>query len=77
MLNGDTMINGVFSFTINEKKVSFILFNPIPEEDKKSFMDWFKEKIKDMKISNYNTIYFHTKKKKQIEILFNIEKLDK
>jgi len=66
-----------FSFNTDKKRVSFCMENPIPENEFWLFINWFKNIVKDIEQSFCNTIYYNTKNKQMIEIIFDVEKLDK
>ena len=66
-----------FSFNTDKMRVSFCMEKPIPEDEFGNFIKWFKNVVKDLEQSYCNTIYYHTKNKEMIEIIFDVEKLDK
>jgi len=50
---------------------------PIPEGEFERFINYFMSIVKDIEESSCNTIYYHTKNKEMIEVIFDVEKLDK
>lgn len=66
-----------FSFITDKMRVSFCMERPIPEDEFGQFIKRFKDSIKDMKESSCNTLYYPTKEKEMIEVIFDVEKLDK
>ena len=74
---GYKMSDEKFSFNTDKMRVSFCMERPIPEDEFGNFIKWFKNVVKDLEQSYCNTIYYHTKNKEMIEIIFDVEKLDK
>lgn len=66
-----------FSFNTDKMCVSFCMDRPIPEGEFERFINYFMSIVKDIEESSCNTIYYHTKNKEMIEVIFDVEKLDK